>query len=197
MQEKHNARLGPKSQIIIQMQLNEGQYVMFVSNPDASHGFTWTHGTVKKLLNNCRSALIQLTISGKFIMRNRIQIKVSSLTPAEFEEYKKQNDPTVLNAMVKAQSRPETLTQNSGTYQPAYYPDETSGSARNTVQCRIQTQFPTTTVYVQNQPVQRNNVTHYGCMVRPPKRLTEEMYRLHSACLHWTKGVSVLYEPMK
>ena len=43
MQEKHNARLGPKPQTIIQMQLNEGQYVMFVSNPDASHGFTWTH----------------------------------------------------------------------------------------------------------------------------------------------------------
>ena len=43
MQEKHNSRLGPKSQKnTIQMLLNEGQYVMLVSNPDASHGFTWT-----------------------------------------------------------------------------------------------------------------------------------------------------------
>ena len=32
MQEKHNARLGPKSQTTFQMQLNEGQYVMSVSN---------------------------------------------------------------------------------------------------------------------------------------------------------------------
>ena len=32
---------------------------MFISNPDVSHGFTWTHGTVKKLLNNGRSALSQ------------------------------------------------------------------------------------------------------------------------------------------
>ena len=88
MQEKHNARLGPKSQTTIQMQVNEGQHVMFVSNPNASHGFTWTHGTVKKLLNNGRSALILLTISGKFIMRNRIHIKSSSLTPVEFKGYK-------------------------------------------------------------------------------------------------------------
>ena len=43
MQEKHNARLGPKSLTASQMQLNEGQYVMLVSNPDASHGFTWTY----------------------------------------------------------------------------------------------------------------------------------------------------------
>ena len=96
MQEKHNVRLGPKSQTTIQIQLNEGQYVMFVSNPDASHRFTWIHGTVKKLLNNDRSALIQVTIFGKFIMRNRIHIKASSLTPDEFKEYKKQNDSTVL-----------------------------------------------------------------------------------------------------
>ena len=71
MQEKHNVTLDPKSQTTIQMQLNEGQYVVFVSNPYASHGFTLTHGTVKKSLNNSRSALIQLTIFGKFILRNR------------------------------------------------------------------------------------------------------------------------------
>ena len=80
MQEKHNVRLAPKSQATILMQLNEGQYAMFVSNLDASHGFTWTHGTLKKLQNSGRSALIQLTISGKLIMRSRIHIKVSSLT---------------------------------------------------------------------------------------------------------------------
>ena len=100
LQEKYNARLGPKSQSTIQMQLNEGQYVMFVSNQDASPGFTWTFG--KKLLNNCRSALIQSTTCGKFITSNRIYIKVSSLTPVKFKEYKKQNDSTVLNAMSKA-----------------------------------------------------------------------------------------------
>ena len=55
-QKKHNATLGLKSQTTIHMQLNEGQYVMFSPNPDASHGFTWMHGTVKKLLNNSRSA---------------------------------------------------------------------------------------------------------------------------------------------
>ena len=38
IQEKQNGRLGPTSQTTIQMQLNDGQYVMFVSNPDASHG---------------------------------------------------------------------------------------------------------------------------------------------------------------
>ena len=54
MQEKCNTRLGQKSQTTTQMQLNKGQYVMFVSNLDASHGFTWTHGTVKKLPNNDR-----------------------------------------------------------------------------------------------------------------------------------------------
>ena len=83
---------------------------MFVSNSDACHGFTQTCGTVKKLLNNGRSVLRQSPISGKFTMRNRIHIKVSSLTPVEFKEYKKQNDPTALNAMFKAQSRPETLS---------------------------------------------------------------------------------------
>ena len=61
MQEKHNARLGPKSQTTTQMQLNEGQDVMFVSNPwTPLIGFTWTHGTVKKLLNNGRSVLIHV-----------------------------------------------------------------------------------------------------------------------------------------
>ena len=38
----------PKSQTTTQMQPNEDQYVMFVSNADASHVFTLTHGTVKK-----------------------------------------------------------------------------------------------------------------------------------------------------
>ena len=114
IKEEHNARLGPKSQTTIQMKLNEGQYVMFVSNPDASHGFTWTHRTVKKLLNNSRSALIQSTLSGKCMMRKRTQITVSSLNPVEFKEYKKQNDSTTLNAMFKAQPRPESLNQTHG-----------------------------------------------------------------------------------
>ena len=43
MQEKCNAELGPDLQTTIQLQLNEGQYVMFVS---------WTCGTIRKLLNN-------------------------------------------------------------------------------------------------------------------------------------------------
>ena len=137
MQEKHNATLGPKSQTTIQMQLSEGQYVTFVSNPDASHGFTWTYGIVKKLLNNGKPALIQLTVSGNFIMRNRIHIKVSSLTPIEFKEYKKQNDSTTLNAMFKAQPRPKTLTQTHGPTSSLTTPLRTLGQPRTTVQCSI------------------------------------------------------------
>ena len=148
---------------------------MFVSNPDTCHGFTWTHGTIKKLLNYGRSVLIQLTISERFIMRNRIHIKVSRLIPVEFKEYKKQNDSTALHGMFKAQPRPETLTQTHGPTNPPTIPMRLLGQPRTTVQHRIQTQFPTTTLCVQNQPVQRNYVTHYGCMVRPPNRLIKEM----------------------
>ena len=171
MPEKHNARLGPKSPTTIQIQLNEGQYVMFVSNPDTSHGFTWTHGTVKELLNNGRSAVIQLTISGKLIQSNRIYITVSSLTPVEFQKYKKQNNSIELNAMFKAQPRSETLSQIYAPTSLPTIPLMPLGQPGTTVQCRIQNQFPTaTTGCVQNQSVQRNNVTHYGCMVRSPNR---------------------------
>ena len=147
------------------MQLNEGHYAIFVSNTDACHGFTWTYGTVKKLLNNGRSALVQSTISRKIIIRNRSLIKVSSLTPVEFKEYKKQNDSTALNAMFKAQPRPETQTQTHGHTNWPTTPMRPLGWPRITMQCRIQNQFPTTTVCVQNQPVQRNYVTCYGYMV--------------------------------
>ena len=140
MQEKCIARPGVKSQPTIQIQLNEGQYVIFVSNPDASHRFTWTHGTVKKVLNNSRSAMIQLTIPGKFLIRNRIHIKVSSLTPVEFKEYKKKNDSAALNAMFTTQPRTETLTQTCGPTNPPTTPVSPLGWPRTRVQCRIQTQ---------------------------------------------------------
>ena len=88
VQEKYNTRLGPKSPTTVEMQLNECQYVMCVASPDASHGFTWNHGTIKKLLNNGISGLIQLIISGKFIMGNRVHIKVSSLTTDDVKNMK-------------------------------------------------------------------------------------------------------------
>ena len=108
-------------------------------------------------------------------MRNRIHIKVSSLAPVDFKEYKKQNDSTALNAIVKAKPKPETLTQIHGSTNPPTTPMRPLGWSRTTVQCTLQTQCPTTTVCVQNHAVQRNNIIHYGCMVRPPNRLIEEI----------------------
>ena len=121
------------------------------------------------------SALIQLTISGKFKMRNRIHIKVSCLTPHEFKEYKKQNNFPAFNAMFKAQPRLETLMKPHGPTNPPTTPMRPLDEARPTVQCTIHTQFPTTTMCMQSQPVLRNFVTHYGNTVRPPNRLIKEM----------------------
>ena len=79
-----------------------------------------------------------LTISGKFITRNRIHIKVSSLTPDEFKGYKKQNDSTALNAMFKAQPIPETLNQTHGpTNPPTTLMRPLGCSLELHVQCRI------------------------------------------------------------
>ena len=110
---------------------------MFVSNLDTSHGFTGTQGMVKKLANNGRSALIQSTISGKLITRNRIHIKVSTLTPVEFKEYKKQNDSNGLNAVFNAQPRPETPTQAHGPTNQPTTPMRPLGQPITTMQCRI------------------------------------------------------------
>ena len=109
------------------------------------------------------------------MMRSIIHIKVSSLTPVEFKEDKKQNNSTVFNAMFIGQPRPETLPQTNGHTNPPTTPVRPLGQPRTTVQCRIQTQFPTTAVCVQYQPVQRNYITHYGYTVKPPNRLTQEM----------------------
>ena len=148
---------------------------MFISNPDACHGFTGTHVTVKKLLNNGKSVLIQSAISGEFILRTRIHTKASRLTPVEFKECKKENDSTALNVMFKAQPSPETLTLVHRFINLSAIPVRPPGQPRTAVQYRIQTQFPTTTLCLQNQSAQRNYVTYYGCMVRPLNRLIKDM----------------------